>query len=222
LNYFAHAYAALQQPTLDGYYLAGLATPDWLNVTARRVKCRSRHAEPYVDHTDPQLAALAQGVRQHHADDGAFHELAAFNELSLEFARRIRNSLGDSTGMRPWFVGHVLVELLLDWALITDSPKLLDDYYSAMATIDAPRVAAGIERFCGQSPGELAWFIGRFLEVRFLADYADNSRLCYRLNQVLSRVNLPELPPEFAGILPEMRNLVLSRRYELVVSGFAL
>jgi hypothetical protein len=217
LNYFAHAYAALEQPTLDGYYLAGLATPDWLNVTARRVKCRSRHAEPYLDHADPQLAALARGVQQHHADDGAFHELPAFNELSLEFARQIRETLGDTTGMRPWFVGHVLVELLLDWALIADSPALLDQYYRAMSKIDAPRVAAAIEEFCGQSPGELAWFIGRFREVRFLADYADDGRLCYRMNQVLSRVGLPELPAEFAEILPGMRKLVVARRQELLL-----
>ncbi len=218
MNYFAHAYAALQQPQVDGYYLAGLATPDWLCVTARRVKCRSRHAEPYVNHADPQLAALACGVRQHHADDGAFHELPAFNKLSLEFARQIREALGDSTGMRPWFVGHVLVELLLDWALISDSPELLDRYYAVVATIDAAKVTTAIEEFCGQSPGELAWFIGRFLDVRFLADYADDGRLCHRMNQVLSRVSLPELPPEFAGILPGMRKLVLARRYELLLS----
>ncbi len=219
MNYLAHAYATLQQPEPNGYYLAGLATPDWLNVTARRVKCRSRHAEPYLDHADPQLAALARGVRQHHADDGAFHELPAFNELSLEFARQIRDALGDNTGMRPWFVGHVLVELLLDWALIADSPEMLERYYAAMAKIDAAWVAAAIEKFCGQSPGELAWFIGRFVEVRFLADYADDTRLCYRMNQVLSRVGLPELPAEFAGILPGMRKLVVARHQELLLAG---
>ena len=182
--------------------------PDWLGVTARRTKCRTRHAEPYLQHEDPRLADLAWGVTRHHADDAWFHESAAFTTLSLDFARRLREAFDDADGMRPWFLGHILVELLLDATLIARAPERLDGYYEQVAEVDASFVEQAVERLTGRPAGDLAWFIGKYVEVRFLADYADDQRLLFRLNQVMKRVNLPAIPPEFTGLLPGMRAAV--------------
>ena len=76
MNYFAHGRRFTQEP----YFLAGTAVPDWLNVVARRVKARSKHARVFVNNVDPRLAALARGIQQHHFDDGWFHETRAFAE----------------------------------------------------------------------------------------------------------------------------------------------
>ena len=40
----------------------------------------------------------------------------------------------------------------------------------------------------------LAGMIPLFARERFLSDYADDAKLCYRLNQVMRRVRLPALP----------------------------
>lgn len=216
MNYYAHALPLLDQTPVDEYALAGVAVPDWLGVTARRTKCRTRHARPYADHDDPRLAALARGVVRHHEDDAWFHESRAFAELSLHFARRLRAAFGDASGMRPWFLGHVLVEVLLDDALVAEDPGRLDDYYAAVAKVDASLVADAVERMSGAPVGRLAEFIERFVDVRFLADYADDQRLRFRMNQVLSRVRLPELPPEFDALAPQFREEVRQRCGELM------
>jgi hypothetical protein len=155
-----------------------------------------------------QLASLARGVCRHHADDGWFHESPAFGELSLGFAKTIRESLGESTSMRPWFLGHILVELLLDDELARREPGLLDWYYELMARVDGAWVAASIERLSGREVGDLACFIDRYVEVRFLADYRDDHTLVMRLNQVMTRVRLKELPAEFTALLPGFRGAV--------------
>lgn len=216
MNYFAHAYPHLADETLDPYFLAGLATPDWLTVVARRTKCRSRHVEPWLDAHDSRWAALARGIARHHADDRWFHESRAFTELSMHFSRRIQQFCNDASDMRPIFLGHILVELLLDAELIKQDPRRLDRYYAAVARADAVQVAAWIQQMSGNSVGDLALFIPRFVSVRFLADYAEDESLCYRVNQVLKRIGLAKLPPTFCELLPDLRKQVAQNAQTLM------
>lgn len=216
VNYFAHAHPWLDDPQVDPYLLAGLAVPDWLAVAARRTKCRTRHVEPALHAEDARVRWLARGVAQHHADDAAFHETPAFIQLSVAFSREIMDHCGERTDLRASFLGHVVVELLLDDALIARDPSRLDRYYDLMATIDPEWVSAQIEEFTGRPVEQLAEFIDKFVEIRFLADYAEDRLLSFRLNQVMSRVGLAALPASFPELLPAFREQMVARVEELL------
>ncbi len=216
MNYFAHADPWLDDPECDPSWLAGLAVPDWLSVVARRTKCRTKHVEPVLDDADPRVAALARGVAQHHADDAWFHEQPAFVELSLAFSRAIVEHCHEQTDLRASFLGHILVELLLDAVLIQRAPERLDRYYDLMGSLDGEWVATRIEALSGRSVGRLAEFVGKFSEMRFLADYAEDRLLVFRLNQVMSRVGLRHLPASFPDLLPAFRKQVAGRSEELM------
>lgn len=205
MNYLAHAWQFLQEGPEDPYELAGVATPDWLGVAAKRTKCRSHHALPHLESADPRLAALARGVCRHHADDAWFHDSAAFGHLSLAFAKRLRLAFGEATSMRPWFLGHILVELLLDDELAQREPELLDRYYQLISQADAKWVAEQIAKMAGRDVGRLAYFIEKYAEIQFLRDYRDDERLAFRLGQVMQRVGLEPLPAEFVELLPDCR-----------------
>jgi hypothetical protein len=205
VNYFAHAHRFLLAGNPDPYFLAGTAVPDWLNVVARRTRCRPRHVEPYLEDADPTTGALAQGIAQHHVDDRWFHATRVFNELSMAFAQQIHEALADESDLRPSLLGHIVVELLLDAELVSADQSLLDAYYVAVDSVDAERVAALVGMMSGRHVGSLAEFIPRFVEVRFLADYGEDIRLCYRIDQVLTRVKLPCLPTRFKALLPGFR-----------------
>lgn len=158
---------------------------------------------------------------RHHADDGWFHETTAFCELSLELARRVRHATGDVDGMRPSFLGHILVELLIDASLISEDRAGVDAYYSALRTVDANLVAQAVSEMTGADASPLASIIERFTAVQFLYDYVEDERLAYRLNQVMRRVRLPELPQRFVEILPAARKLVTAHRDELLTAPAA-
>lgn len=204
MNYLAHALECLDDP----YQVAGAAVPDWLCLTRPRLRCRSRHAHPWVDHDDAITAAVARGVVRHHADDDWFHQTGAFGDVSLELARRIRRVTGDDDGMRPSFLGHILLELLLDSTIHASNPAVLDRYYEALGEVDAATVAVTVGAMADVDASQLASIIAKFCELRFLYDYADDERLTFRLNQVMRRVRLPELPPQFTTMLPAARTLV--------------
>jgi len=214
MNYFAHGCRFVDQP----YFLAGTAVPDWLCVVNRQVRARSKRAEPFATHADDRFAAVARGIIQHHFDDRWFHQTRAFAELSWCLTRSIREHLPSDEGFRPSFLGHILVELLLDAALIEDQPTRLDAYYAAIAVVDPHVVAEAVNQIATQQTGSLAFFIPRFSAERFLYDYGDDEKLLVRLNNVLRRVGLWPLPSSFTSLLPRARQLVRERKDELLNS----
>lgn len=214
MNYLAHGWRFADDP----YFLAGTAAPDWLSVIDRKIRLRSRRAIDFITDADPLTAALARGVVQHHIDDGWFHATTAFNELSLEFAVLVRDALPGDEGFRPSFLGHILVELLLDRKLTEDEPDRLDRYYAALAALDPGRVENIVSRLATQPVPRLAELLPRFQGERFLYDYLDDAKLLTRLNHVMRRVKLPLLPPHLIELMPAMRERVNSRAAELLAA----
>jgi hypothetical protein len=212
MNYLAHGWRFVHEP----YFLAGTAAPDWLSVIDRKVRLRSKRAAEFVADSDPQLAAIASGVVQHHADDAWFHATPAFTELNLAFAVEVRERLPGDEGFRPSFLGHILVELLLDATLAEEQPRRLDDYYATLAELDPAKVQQAISRLATQPTDRIAALLPRFAAERFLYDYLDDGKLLTRLNHVMRRVGLPLLPAAIAELFPGMRERVRQRRKELL------
>jgi hypothetical protein len=212
MNYFAHG----RTFTNDPYFLAGTAIPDWLSIIDRQVRVRAKAAREFIDDADPLHAAIARGVVQHHADDDWFHQTTAFHELNVAFTGQIRLLLTDDEGYRPAFLGHILIELLLDAELIQQHPETLDGYYAALAAIDPVTIQTAVNRMAARPTDRLTALLPRFLHERFLYDYRDDVKLLHRLNQVMRRVNLSPLPESLLSFFPEARRMVADRQAELL------
>jgi hypothetical protein len=212
MNYFAHGRHFIDDP----YFLAGTAVPDWLNVVDRRVRVRPQQAEPFVTADDPCLARVAAGIMQHCGDDAWFHATRAFAELSLSLCAMLRDRLPADEGFRPHFLGHILVEMLLDAALIADEPARLEDYYAAFDRLDGQEVERAVNRMSPRPTYRLGKLIPLFSRERFLFDYADDGKLLFRLNQVMGRVRLPLLPADLAPWFGTARPMVAERKNELL------
>ena len=212
MNYFGHGYQHVDDP----YFLSGTAVPDWLGVIDRRVRARARLAKPWTADADPQLAAVAAGVVRHHEDDDWFHRTRAFAELSLTLTVEVRELLAGDPGFRPSFLGHILVAILLDGALITRDVTRLERYYQALESVDPAAVSRAVHRMTTGPVPTLERMIPLFCAERFLYDYLDDAKLLSRLNRVMKRVKLPQLPPVFLTFLPEARRRVYGRCDELL------
>ncbi len=212
MNYFAHGRRFLDDP----YFLAGTAVPDWLSVVDRGVRSRAKHADALIDDSDALIARVAQGIVQHHRDDEWFHKTRAFAELSLSLTVKIRESMAADHGFRPSFLGHILVELLLDAVLIERDQEALHHYYRAMKQADPAVVELAVNRISPHATDKINLFLPRFCQERFLWDYAEDGKLTGRLNQVLRRVGLSPLTSEFEQILPDARRAVCERADELM------
>ena len=212
MNFLTHAYRYLDEP----YFAAGTAIPDWLNVVDRKVRVRSKGARPLVDHADERVAQTARGIIRHHHDDDWFHQTASFAKLSLEFSKQIRERLHPDDGFRPSFLGHILVEILLDDVIARQNPSLLDQYYATISAVDPQLIQMVVNEVSVRSTEDLHRLIPKFCSVRFLYDYASDEKLLFRLNNVMHRVKLPELPPTLMDFFPYARQQVGQHQHELL------
>lgn len=212
MNYFAHALPFLDRPS----FAVATGIPDWLTVCDRRVRLRSKHAAAYVDSADSMIAAVAGGIIQHLHDDAQFHGTQAFVTTWLELTAAARDALDGERGFRPSFLGHLLVEVLLDAALIAERPEALLHYYALLDEAVPDEIQAAVNRMAPRPAMHLAAMIDGFRGARILSDYAEDGTLMVRLNQIMGRVGCPPLPEDFADILPDARRLVISRQDALL------
>jgi hypothetical protein len=206
VNYLAHGYRFVAEP----YFLAGTAVPDWLSVIDRRVRVRAPRVKERVAELaamdDPRAHSVAAGIERHLHDDEWFHASPHFHQLNVHFTSALRAHLPGDDSFRPAFLGHILVEILLDAVLAERDPNLLDRYYASLAQIDPELVQATVNSIAREATTLLVPFFPRFLAERFLYDYADDARLLRRLNQVMQRVRLEPLPPSVVDLLPSLRH----------------
>lgn len=212
MNYFAHGMRFVDRP----YFMVGTAIPDMLSVADRNVRMRTPRVEPFADGSGAVQAEVAGGVLQHLSDDRWFHQTAAFYETTGELTVLFRNVIGSEDGFRPGFLGHIALELLLDGVLIEEQPETLDAYYDAFANVDPAAVEACINRMARDQTTRLAVFLPMFHREQFLRDYLDPVRLLYRLNQVMRRIKLNQLPDDVVDVLIDAREIVRGRVTQLL------
>ncbi len=218
MNYLAHAYRHLDDP----YFVAGTALPDWMNVVDRRNRARSRAALPILEDRDPRIRAFARGVMQHHHDDRWFHQTEVFVLLSTRLAVELRELLPPGGGLQAGFVGHIVVELLLDSVLNEADPGYLINYYAALESLDLDLIQHAANKICTKPFDILPRLIPRFVKERFLADYGDDARLWMRLNHVMRRVGLAPLPDPVVAWLAGVRPRVTSQADALLTEPVPL
>ena len=205
MNCFAHGLRFLDG---DPYFVTGTALPDWLTLIDRKVRVREKNSAAFAADNNGVGRQLACGIVQHHRDDDWFHNQREFVELNLQFAVELRDLLGADAGFRPHLAGHIVIEMLLDGFLTEQDRSQLDRYYQRVAEVDPAVVQRIVNAIAAQPTVRLAKFIPHFIEEGYLYDYVDDGRVRYRLNRVLKRVRLAQLPESFLDWLPNARQRV--------------
>ncbi|QDV46617.1 hypothetical protein Enr13x_65260 [Stieleria neptunia] len=208
MNFLSHAIPYLDHP------LVAVCTgvPDFLSVVDRKIRARERMATAALDSDDGAVRDVATGILHHIRDDRWFHNTSAFVESNLQLAVGLRDLLPGDRGFRPMFVGHILIEILLDALWIRDRPELIERYYRLVDDTSPELIQRCVNQITGKPTDRLADAIRRYAEARFLYDYVDHTQLLMRLNQVMRRVGLAELPDSVLPWLQEASELVEFRR----------
>lgn len=217
MNSFAHAFRFLD----DAYFMVGCCLPDLTRIADRKCRVREKSARQFIDDASPGVASMARGIVQHHRDDEWFHRTPSFVKLSLAFAVELRQLFDDERGMRMGFVGHVFTELLLDAWLHQRYPGKLDRFYQQFESTDFRLIQSAVNRMATVQAETIAGFLTKFVQLRFLFDYATDSGTVYRMNQILRRVGLEPLDDRVLAWLPSARERVYENGKNLL-SGFEL
>jgi hypothetical protein len=187
-----------------------------MNVVDRKNRSRKRSALLVTENEEPRIAAVAKGCVQHHDDDQLFHQGPTFLRLSTELAIESRSDYGVDPTYQAGFLGHIVVELVLDTILCERHPGILDRFYEVFDNVDAELVQTAASLICPKPVTTLADLIKRFVKARFLEDYLNDEGLLRRLSGVMTRVQLPKLPETLTDWLPSVRYRVRAAADELL------
>lgn len=217
MNSFAHALPFLDRDgDPEALYAIGCALPDWLGEADRGCRIRKKGASRFLEDSGSPISRLAAGVIRHIDDDRWFHAGTRFSELTLAFSVELRDLLVDDPGFRPGFLGHILIELLLDAHLSELYPEKLDRLYDRVGEVDARAIQNAVNRMATRPTEKLVNYFTLFIRERYLYDYVDDKRLIYRSNRVLQRVKLKPITDELDDWLPSARQRVYASAGELL------
>lgn len=187
-----------------------------LNVVNRRARVRGRQISAKLPDLHGDDREVAEGIQKHLDDDRWFHGTTAFYQVTATIAESFRRQLAESDAWRCGFLGHIVMELLLDAVLAEQDRSLLNRYYELFDDVQFEQVESVVSVLATNDVSGLATMLERFVQERFLEDYLEDRRLLFRLNQVMKRINLAPLPESTLESLAFGRDVVRSAVGELL------
>lgn len=164
----------------------GSILPDLLkNVNKEYIFHPNRFEEQLYAH--PLLLELYKGWYRHVEVDKLFHGSEFFVEHNHQLRRRLDPILEDLP-VRASFMGHIAVELLLDHLLIRDQVVNVGRLYEHLEHANRT-ILTKFLRTIGLEDVKPFWeFYDKFIEWRYIFEYADISRLHHPLFNIAKRV----------------------------------
>ncbi len=212
MNYLSHAFRFLDRPA----FALGTQIPDFMNMVDRKARARRKLAVMHLDNDDPFFSELSAGIVQHHDDDHAFHSSLVFNRLNHELGAYLKAERPDERGMRSWFVGHIAVEMILDWSIWHRNPEMMDRLYKIFADVDVAKLTHCVQTITGKPLPTFEKMHGVFMRERFLYDYQEDAGLFYRINRIVERVGLAPFADADVYLMAQARELVDSQWQQLL------
>jgi hypothetical protein len=181
MNFLSHFY--FDQHVTNCYYILGTVLPDLLKNADKNIIL---HPEK-LKHSHPDINSIIAGWNMHLEIDRHFHSSEFFathsHQLKLELGPVIEGS-----PVKPFFLGHIAIELILDNLLITTNKINVHDFYERLNNCDHA-VITGFLTFAG-SADNTAFF--KFFEIfkreGYLHSYAETQQIAYALKRICMRV----------------------------------
>ena len=137
--------------------------------------------------TDKKLISLLTGWKRHLAVDILFHSSDFFNRHTANLKQLIVPILGDSP-VRPSFLAHIGVELLLDHLLVVHEKIDINAFYNHLNKVDDAKLATFLNKCGATETDHFFKFFNGFKSSRYLLSYQKIENISYALQRICMRL----------------------------------
>lgn len=202
MNFLSHFY--FDRNTTDCYLVLGTVMPDLLKNADKNVVI---HPEK-LTHPDPFVNAIITGWKKHLEVDGYFHSSEFFLTHSHELKKMLLPAIQGSP-VKPFFLGHIALELILDNLLLTTHKVTANGFYNHLDGCEGTVVNEFLT-FAGVKNTAIFFkFYNEFKRSKYLYSYADTKEIAYALKRICMRVwnnpFTPENEAQMNGVLMAYR-----------------
>lgn len=153
-----------------------------------------------LTHPDPRINSIIAGWQKHLDIDKHFHSSDFFIQHSRGLKEVLRPII-EGSPVKPFFLGHIAIELILDNLLLTTNKITVDEFYDHLSNCDE-RIINDFLTFSGlKNTDAFLTFFESFKRHRYLETYVDASQVAYALKRICMRVWHHPFTPEQEALL---------------------
>lgn len=184
MNFLSHYY--FERYALDSHQVFGGLLPDLLKNVDKNYSFQIQKYEQQLS-GNPNYIAITTGWKRHLEVDKEFHSSPFFYEHTHRLRKQIEYIVRDLP-IRPSFLAHIALELLLDHLLIENQILSVARLYEHLENIDKNSVKNYLKVF-GKIDDDLFFrFYDRFVASRYIFDYAKIENIPHALFNICKRI----------------------------------
>jgi hypothetical protein len=182
MNFLSHYYFDREKE--NPYEVFGMVLPDLLK---NANKDWNVHPEKHNLITNNCQSNILIGWKRHLEVDKIFHNSEFFKYHQHQIKLRFREVINGSA-VKPFFLGHIGLELLLDSLLISEKLISIEKFYVQLAKIDEEEIKLFLRLNLITEQEKFFKFFNNFVEEKYLYSYADEGKIAYALKRICMRL----------------------------------
>lgn len=182
MNFLSHYY--FDKASNNNLQILGSVLPDLIKNALPSVNLfPNKSTEKYNE----EEQHLLSGWNRHILVDKYFHSSLYFSEQTAKLKPKLLN-LTAGTEIRPSFLAHISLELLLDHILLDEKIVQVKSFYNALNNVDRATLTSFLKKTNLQQIEKFIKFFDKFLAHEYLHSYESLERISYALNQICLRL----------------------------------
>lgn len=212
MNFLSHYY--FERQNQDSNMVVGTILPDLVKNAQKEWNLFPQKNEALFLENQ-QLNSLLHGWKRHLEVDLIFHSSDFFMEQMAILKQLLLPILKDSP-VRPSFLSHIGVELLLDHLLVTNTKVDIYKLYQHLEDVNDNNLNTFLNKCGYQETAQFFKFINNFKSSRYLFSYQKIENISYALQRICMRLWINPFTEETTKGLTEqlaIYKLILEKDY---------
>ncbi len=184
MNFLSHFY--FDRYTADPDLVLGTVLPDLVKNARKDWHLHPQKHEEDFQHSE-KMCAILSGWKRHLEVDLYFHSSAFFAGQTKTIRLLIAPILQNSP-VRPSFLAHISLEIMLDSILLSKNIVNPDDFYEQLKKSDRSSLTQFLNLSMLDDCPRFFQFFDKFIEVSYLHKYREGSDMVYALNRICMRL----------------------------------
>jgi hypothetical protein len=184
MNFLSHFY--FDRNNTNPYEILGMVMPDLLKNANKLWSPHPEKNEELFKDNQAHIGIL-KGWKRHLQVDSLFHNSEFFKHHQHQIKLQLRDVLVGSP-VKPFFLGHISLELMLDSLLITENLIDVRCFYNHLNKIDTLELESFIKLNNISNTEHFFCFFEIFKKEEYLFSYANPSKISYALKRICMRL----------------------------------
>jgi acyl carrier protein phosphodiesterase len=184
MNFLSHFY--FERTNKDENMVIGTVLPDLVK-NAHKDWNFYPQKKPDLFTQDPTLNSILKGWKRHLEVDLLFHSSSFFNQETAKLKQLLLPILED-TKVRPSFLAHIGVELVLDHLLVVNAKIDINLFYNHLNKVDDPAIGIFLKNCGAEHTDNFFQFLNSFRSSKYLLSYQKIENISYALQRICMRL----------------------------------